>query len=163
MREDDLRSLHTDARECADSFHRGRNMSLMFCDEFFCCHEEMFRFDSIIVHTPEHHFYFLRFELEQVCRSFHEFEESLCRFIHSLIRHLCGEHDSCEELKWRLKIQLNQFGGIELEYGLEYFIPLGFCTDFHEIHGREVGWKCKERLFINFFRENHCKKSVCLL
>lgn len=114
---------------------------------------------AIIVHTSEHDFDFLGLELEQVCWSFDEFEESLRRFIDSLIRHLSGEHDSSEELKWRLKIELNQFGRIECEYALEYFIPLGSRSDFHEIHRTEEGWKCKVSMCVSFFDKIVAKYS----
>lgn len=151
MREDDFCRFHAYSWQCADGFERVGDFSSVYARELFCRHEEMLRLDSIIVHTSEHHLDLLGFEFQEIGGSFHEFEEPLCRFIHSFIRHLSGEHDGSEELKWRLKIELNQFRGIECEYALEYFIPLRSGSDFHEIHGREVGWKCKECFFINFF------------
>lgn len=159
MREDDFCRFHADSWECTDGFEGVRDFSSVFVHELFCCHEEMLRLDAIIVHTSEHEFDFLRFELEQICWSFHELEEPLCRFIDSFIRHLSGEHDGSQELKWRLKIQLNQLRRIECEYALEYFIPLGCRSDFHEIHGREVGWKCKVSMCVSFFYKIVAKYS----
>ncbi len=162
MREDDLGRLYTDSGKCADGFEGVRDFSSVFVHELFCCHVEVFRFHAIIVHASEHHLDFLGFELQEIGRSLHEFEESFRCFIDSFIRHLSREHDSHEELKWCLKIELYEFRRIELEYFCQDFVALGFRSDFHEIHGREVGWKCKVSLSARFLYKIIAKhRSAC--
>lgn len=131
MREDNLCRLHTDTRESADGFESVRDFSAVFVHELFCCHEEVFCFDSIIVHASEHHLDFLGFELQEIGRSFHQLEESLCCFVHSFICHLCREHDSHEELKWAREIELNSLGWVELENFIQDRISFCFCPEFH--------------------------------
>jgi hypothetical protein len=159
MGEDDFGRLHSDSGESTDGFEGVRDFSSMFVHELFCGHEEVFRLHSIVVHTSEHHLHFLGFEFQEIGRSFHELEESFRRFIDSFIRHLSGEHDGSEELKWRLEIQLNQLRRIEFEYILEYLITLGSGSDFHEIHRTEEGWKCKVSMCVSFFDKIVAKYS----
>lgn len=143
MGEDDFCRFHTDSWQCADGFESVRYFSAVFVHEFFCGHEEVFCFHSVIVHTLEHGFYFFWIQFEEVVWSFHELEESFCCFIDSFICHLCREHDGCEELKRCFKIELDSSRRVESHYCLEDFIPLGFRSDFHDIHGKEVFQKCK--------------------
>ena len=89
MREDDFRRLHPDSGESTDGFEGMGDFSSVFVHEFFCGHEELLRFHSIIIHPSEHDFDFLRFEFEEVGWGFHDFKEFFCRFIHTFIRHLC--------------------------------------------------------------------------
>ena len=159
MREDDFCRFHTDSWKCPDGFQSMGDFSAVFVHEFLCCHEEMFCLHSIIVHTSEHDFDFLWFELQEIGWSFYELEEPLCCFVHSFIRHLSGEHDSYEELKWRLEIQLNQFRRIEFKNFDEYLISLRFRSDFHEIHRTEEGWKCKVSMCVSFFDKIVAKYS----
>ena len=132
MGEDDFCRLHSDSWERADGFEGVWDFPMKFWDEFLCCHEEMLRLHAIIVHASEHDFDFLGFEPEEIGRSFHQLEESLCCFIDAFVCHLSWEHDRCEELKWSLEIQLNRFCWIELENFSEYFISLRFCAEFHK-------------------------------
>lgn len=131
MREDDLCRLHADSWKCTNSFEGVGNFSAVFVHELFCCHEEVLRFDSIIVHASEHDLDFLGLELQEVGRSFYQLEEPLCCFVHSFICHLCREHDSHEELKWAREIELNSLGWVELENFIQDRISFCFCPEFH--------------------------------
>ena len=62
MGEDDFCRLHSDARERADGFECMGDFSAMFVHEFFCGHEEVLRFDAIIIHASEHDFDFFWYE-----------------------------------------------------------------------------------------------------
>lgn len=125
MREDDFCCLDADSGESANGFEGVWDFSSMFVYEFFCGHEEVFCFDSIIIHSSEHDFDFLRFELQEVGWRFHDLKEFFCCFIDSLIRHLSGEHDGCEELKRCLEIELYGFRWIEFKNFSQDFIS--FC------------------------------------
>ena len=87
--EDDFCCLHADSGECTDGFEHVRDFASVFVHEFFCGHEEVLCFDSIIIHSSEHDFDFLGFELQEVGGSLYDFKEFFCCFVHTFIRHLC--------------------------------------------------------------------------
>ena len=132
MREDDFSCLYSDSRQSDYGLQGFRDFGMEFFFDFFCCHEEMFRLHAIIVHTSEHDFDFLGLEPQEIGRSFYQLEEPLCRFIHSFIRHLSGEHDGGEELKWAREIQLNSLGWVELENFIQDYFSFCFCPEFHK-------------------------------